>query len=95
MQSIHYSFNDTILNDKREHQYFQTLIDQRLIQNYHPSRIHNVESPFEFQILEHAQSKFNHDNPFFDDYFSIPELHMSTNISFIDYVKSKIFDLNV
>jgi hypothetical protein len=82
------------LNDKQEQQYFQALIDQRLILNDSPSRMHNVESPLQFKFLEHVESQFDHDNPVFDDYFSVPELNVSINVSFNDPVQSEIYDLN-
>jgi hypothetical protein len=72
----------------------QALIDQRLILNDSPSRMHNVEIPSQFEFLEHVESQFDHDNHVFDDYFSVLELNVSTNVSSNDPVQSEISDLN-
>jgi len=60
----HFSHNET-LNNKQEQEYFLALIDQRIILNDSPSRMHNVESPSQFKFLEHAKSQFDNDNPIF------------------------------
>jgi hypothetical protein len=70
------------------------LIDQRLILNDNPSRMHKSRSPSQFEFLKHVETQFDHDNPVFDDYFSVLELNVSTNISFTDLVQSKISNLN-
>jgi hypothetical protein len=56
VESLHFSFNDKILNDKGEKEYFQALIDQRPIHNNSPSRVHNFENPLQsnfWNIMKH------------------------------------------
>jgi hypothetical protein len=77
----HFSHNET-LNDKQEQEDFLALIDQRLILNDIPSRMHKVQIPLEFKLMEHVESQYNHDNHVFNDYFYFLELNVSTNISF-------------
>jgi hypothetical protein len=44
VEYLHFSFNDEILNDRREQEYFQALINQIPIHNNSPSRVHNFKS---------------------------------------------------
>jgi hypothetical protein len=68
------------------------LIDQRTIIHDSPSTMHKVLSHFPY--LKHVESQFYFDNPVFYDYFYVLEINVSTNISFVDLVQSKIYDLN-
>jgi hypothetical protein len=92
VESLHFSFNDEILNDKGKQEYFQALIDQRPIHNNSPSRVHNVENPLQFEYLwntlKHNLIMITH---CFHDYFSVLELNVSTNMSFIDPIQSGIY----
>jgi hypothetical protein len=79
------------MNDKQEQQDFQTLIDQRLILNESPSRMHNVEIPLQFEFLKCVESQFDHDKHVFDDYFVVPKLNVSIDVSSTDPLKYDFF----
>jgi hypothetical protein len=56
--------------------------------------MHNVINPSQFEFLENVESQSDHDDSVFGDYFVVPELNVSINLSFIDPVQYKISDLN-
>jgi hypothetical protein len=70
------------------------LIDQRLILNDSPYEMHNVEIPSQFEFQEHDKSRFDHDNPIFNNYFVVPKLNARINVSSNDPIQYEIFDCN-
>jgi hypothetical protein len=47
-----------------------------------------------FKFLEHGESQSDFDVPIFDDYFPVPELNESINLSLIDPIQYEISDLD-
>jgi hypothetical protein len=89
LKYLHYSLNDETLNGKPKQEYFPTYIDQKIILIDIPSRVHYVESPSQFEFLEHAKLQFDHNDSFSYEYFSILECNVSANLESTDLVESK------
>jgi len=94
IHSLHYSFSNETLNDIPYHKECPTLIDQTPILNDTSSVMYQFENPSQFQFLEHVDSQSNHYDHIFDDYFSVLELSVGTNLSFVDPLQSEISNLD-
>jgi hypothetical protein len=55
---------------------------------------HNFINPSQYKSMDHVESRFDLDNPIFYDYFTVPELNVSANLSFNNPTQSKIFDID-
>jgi hypothetical protein len=94
IHSSHYSFGNETLNDIPNQEECPTLINQTLILNDASSGMYHFETPSQFQFLEHVESHSNHNDPIFDEYFFWGELSVGTNLSFVDPLQYKIYDLD-
>jgi hypothetical protein len=71
------------------------LIDEKLIFNDTSFRLHHFESTLYFKFSEHVESELHLNNHVFGDYFLVPELNISINLSLIDPIQFEISDLSL
>jgi hypothetical protein len=91
LHSSHHSFYDETLNDKPKQEECPTLINQSLFLIGIPSMTHNVIDPSQYGFLEHVETQFDINKLVFDDYFSVPKLNVSANLSFVGPTQSNFF----